>query len=169
MTMDDRAKASLRLLALLSAVFSGLVSTETARADAISLKEFLLNNVAANAPISAGGLVETWASKEKTIQFPKVVIKAGNPMAQSPVQPVERSYASGVTQTAQSKVNNGLPISATGTNVDKADSCLMLPIVPLLSRATRVNLGCRLFRSIINPTRRMPPSMSKRGKTRGRG
>jgi hypothetical protein len=104
---------------LLSALFCGLIPIESARAESFSVKEFLLNNVARNADIFAGGLAETWASKFSSVQANRVVIRAANPNSVPPVQAVERSYPSGSTQTKQKTFNKGLPISATGKNVDK--------------------------------------------------
>src|SRR5215831_7679942 len=96
-----RCARELRLLALLSAVFCGFITTEGARAESFSVKEFLLNNVARNADIFAGGLAETWASKFSSVQANRVVIRAANPNSVPPVQAVERSYPSGSTQTKQ--------------------------------------------------------------------
>ena len=118
MSTTRRAKASVKLAVFVLTVGAGLVCVDGAGADIFYMKEFFLDRVDANAPIVAGGVAETWASKEPEVKLPTLVVKAGDPAARPPVPAVTLDYVRALVQTSQNKINKGFPISATGNTVD---------------------------------------------------
>jgi hypothetical protein len=78
-------------------------------------KEFYASNVAPNAPISAGGRIQTWAGSD--IVGDTVVIKGPGPGA---AKPITRRYVHATGLTSGPKIfPPGLPIAATGKTAEQ--------------------------------------------------